>query len=85
MPNNNATNLFWIDTIVATKWFRDTYGAIIFWLTLYTATNTGEKMKETGTTQWDSPNTGVTNESGFSALLAGLRFYDGDINGMVFY
>ena len=29
------------------------------------------KMKETGTTHWTSPNTGTTNESGFTALPGG--------------
>jgi uncharacterized protein (TIGR02145 family) len=33
-------------------------------------------MKETGTTHWYSPNTGATNESGFTALADGYR-YDG--------
>lgn len=33
----------------------------------------GGKMKETGTTHWTDPNTGATNESGFSALPAGYR------------
>jgi len=30
-------------------------------------------MIETGTSHWQSPNTGATNESGFSALPAGGR------------
>jgi len=34
----------------------------------------GGKMKSTGTTYWDSPNTGATNESGFSVLPGGYRF-----------
>jgi uncharacterized protein (TIGR02145 family) len=31
------------------------------------------KMKETGTMHWISPNSGATNESGFTALPAGFR------------
>ncbi len=33
----------------------------------------GGKIKETGMVLWDSPNTGATNESGFSAVPAGSR------------
>ena len=47
------------------------------WQTLvdYLGGDAGGKMKETGTTHWNSPNTGATNESGFTALPGGCRRY----------
>jgi uncharacterized protein (TIGR02145 family) len=53
----------------------------------------GGKLKETGTAHWNSPNSGATNESGFSAVPAGYRygyywgqgtFYEIGINGYYF-
>jgi uncharacterized protein (TIGR02145 family) len=37
----------------------------------------GGKLKETGTKHWDNPNAGVTNESGFTALPGGNRYFSG--------
>ncbi len=41
-------------------------------------TDEGGKLKGTRTGYWEYPNTGATNESGFSALPGGLRNYIGD-------
>ncbi|MCX6280034.1 MAG: fibrobacter succinogenes major paralogous domain-containing protein [Bacteroidetes bacterium] len=41
----------------------------------------GDKLKETGTIHWQSPNAGATNEYGFTALPAGARS-DGYFSGL---
>jgi uncharacterized protein (TIGR02145 family) len=55
------------------------------WTTLTTClggtTVAGGGMKETGTTFWQTPNTGATNSSGFKALPGGFR----NINGLFYY
>lgn len=43
----------------------------------------GGKLKEIGTTHWDTPNTGATDEYGFLGLPEGIREWaDGDFSGI---
>ncbi len=42
----------------------------------------GGKMKEIGLIHWDSPNTGATNESGFTGLPNGRRYKGGTFGGL---
>jgi uncharacterized protein (TIGR02145 family)/uncharacterized repeat protein (TIGR02059 family) len=54
------------------------------------STIAGGKLKETGTRHWQSPNTGATNERGFTAVPGGLRvasgeFHQGYIDGYAYY
>jgi uncharacterized protein (TIGR02145 family) len=42
----------------------------------------GGKLKEAGTTHWQTPNEGATNESGFTALPAGYRYNDGTFSNI---
>ena len=43
----------------------------------------GGKLKEIGLTHWNSPNTGATNESGFTALPGGMRNMPGTFSSIL--
>jgi uncharacterized protein (TIGR02145 family) len=45
----------------------------------------GGKLKETGTTHWSTPNTGATNEIGFTALPSGVCYANGSFDYVGFY
>jgi uncharacterized protein (TIGR02145 family) len=49
------------------------------------ASMAGGKMKEEGTLNWDSPNTGATNTSLFTGIPGGYRYNDGFFYGVGFY
>lgn len=42
----------------------------------------GGKLKEAGTAHWTTPNTGATNETGFTALASGRRNFVGVYNSI---
>jgi len=42
----------------------------------------GGKLKEAGTTHWNSPNTGATDEAGFKGLPAGGRRFTGEFQSL---
>jgi uncharacterized protein (TIGR02145 family) len=59
------------------------------WTTLTTYLDSesvaGGKLKEAGTVHWASPNTGATNETGFTALPGGLRYDSGTFTGDIYF
>ncbi|MCK5644564.1 MAG: hypothetical protein KAJ19_27450, partial [Gammaproteobacteria bacterium] len=50
----------------------------------FRGTNEGGKLKETGISHWNSPNTGATNESGFNALPGGYRSNNGTFYSLAY-
>jgi uncharacterized protein (TIGR02145 family) len=70
------------DNICPTGWYVPSDGD---WGDLATylggASVAGSKLMETGTDHWAGPNSGATNETGFSALPAGRRrYFDGSFS-----
>ena len=95
--NNNANDAIYgklynwyavVDTLglCPTGWHVPSDGE---WTTLTTHLGgggvAGGKLKSTGTTLWESPNTGATNESGFTGLPGGYRNYGGSFDNMRYY
>ncbi len=51
----------------------------------WNGTIAGGKMKETGTSHWNTPNTGASNLSGFTAVGSGDRYPQGYFSGLKDY
>jgi uncharacterized protein (TIGR02145 family) len=45
----------------------------------------GGKLKEAGTNHWSAPNKGADNSSGFTALPAGIRYFEGTFASVLQY
>jgi uncharacterized protein (TIGR02145 family) len=45
----------------------------------------GAKIRETGTSHWSGPNSGATNETGFTALPSGMRYANGTFDEIYRY
>jgi uncharacterized protein (TIGR02145 family) len=45
----------------------------------------GGKLKEAGTVHWLAPNKGADNSSGFTALPAGVRYFEGTFSSVLSY
>jgi len=73
-PSNSPLNYLTIQGICPNGWHMPKYSE---WETLITnmggTTLAGDKLKESGTTYWNSPNTG-NNSSGFTALGGGRTY-----------
>lgn len=69
--------------LAPTGWRIPTYAEWYYQISQTLGTNAGGRLKQTGTVNWSSPNTGATNDIGFTGLPSGLRsFSDGTFVGI---
>jgi uncharacterized protein (TIGR02145 family) len=45
----------------------------------------GGRLKEDGTMHWETPNTGAVNNTGFTALPAGIRYFEGSFASLSYF
>jgi len=80
---SSSTNPSGIQGICPVGWHLPSYAEwneLIYYLGGYSVA--GGKLKEISTTYWISPNTGATNETGFTALQGGSRDNNGTFNSI---
>jgi len=85
-PYGAMYNWYTIETgkLAPTGWHVPTYDGDFNTLANYLGGSNvaGGKLKEIGTLHWNPPNTGATNETGFTALPGGYRNYQGIFDGV---
>src|SRR5690554_4034980 len=79
---SSTTNPSGIQGVCPAGWHLPSYAEWTELTDYLGETVAGGKLKETGTTHWNSPNTGATNETGFTALPGGDRGGSGTFYGI---
>lgn len=78
--NSNPSN---VQGVCPTSWHLPSYSEWIQLITFLEGESVaGGKLKEIGTSHWDTPNTGASNKSNFTALPGGARDIDGLFYGI---
>ncbi len=93
--NQNSSSLCWYKNSEST--YKATFGALYNWYAVNTgklcpigwyvpggflSTALGAQMKEVGSTHWPYPNSGATNETGFTSIPGGYRNLYGEFELM---